>query len=121
VSKCNLAKKPDPLEYQLVETVNRSCRVEWLGAGEWDADDLLGTGGKEDSGSGALEEAVEFLTLMLDQPGDFFAEALLEEAGKCKIAKTTLRRAADELGVIKKRLGFGQGSKVVWRLPSRGD
>ena len=33
------------------------------------------------------------------------------------LAKATLRRAADEIGLEKPRDGFGKGSVVYWRLP----
>jgi uncharacterized protein YijF (DUF1287 family) len=33
------------------------------------------------------------------------------------VSARTLRRAADDLQVVKHRVGFGPGSYVTWRLP----
>lgn len=60
--------------------------------------------------------AAEWLTTYLSQ-GERPVAELREDAAKTGFSWATLRRAADELELVKGRKGFGPGSKSVWRLP----
>jgi RecA-family ATPase len=61
-------------------------------------------------------EAAEWLTKKLAD-GPVAASDLDTEREQEGIAKATLRRAAEEIGLEKPREGFGKGSVVYWRLP----
>jgi hypothetical protein len=59
---------------------------------------------------------MEFLTLVL-VGGPIPAKLLYDQAQKVGVSKKTLNRAADELEVIRQRVGFGPGSHIEWSLP----
>jgi hypothetical protein len=60
--------------------------------------------------------ASEFLTLLL-MKGAVPAKEIFNKAAEYGVSKMTVRRAADEIGVVKNRVGFGPGSYLVWSLP----
>jgi putative DNA primase/helicase len=64
----------------------------------------------------ALGEAVEWLQQVLEG-GPMNKRSVSELAQKDGIADRTLRRAADKLGVVKKREGFGEFGVWRWQLP----
>jgi hypothetical protein len=61
--------------------------------------------------------AAEFLTLLLVK-GGVPAKVVFEEAAKVGVSQKTCRRAADSLGVLRNRVGWGPGSHIVWTLPA---
>ena len=61
--------------------------------------------------------ASEFLALLL-MNGPVPAKDVFTKAAEHGVSKMTVRRAAEELGVVKKRVGFGPGSYLVWELPA---
>ena len=63
-------------------------------------------------GGEKLEAAIEFVTLML-MKGPRPVKWLTDKAAKHGVSKMTLRRAAEDMGIIKQRVGFGK------RLPCR--
>lgn len=77
-----------------------------------------GQGGKHD-GSNPEKKAVasEFLTLLL-MNGPKPATEVFEKAAEASVSKMTMRRAATELEIVKKRVGFGPGSYLTWELPA---
>jgi hypothetical protein len=60
--------------------------------------------------------ASEFLALMLIK-GPVPAKDVFDRAAEHGVSKMTVRRAAEDLGVKKRRIGFGPGSYLVWELP----
>jgi len=60
--------------------------------------------------------ASEFLALLLLK-GPCPAKDVFDKAAEHGVSKMTVRRAADELKVVKRRIGFGPGSYLVWELP----
>jgi hypothetical protein len=61
--------------------------------------------------------AMEFLTLLLAPAGPTPSQEIEKQGKAMGVSARTLRRAGDELGVVKERQGFGPGSFVTWRLP----
>lgn len=82
--------------------------------------DLVASKTKEgDDGESKPEkkaEAAEWLTKKLAD-GPVAAADLDDEREQEGLAKATVRRAAEEIGIQKPREGFGKGSTVYWRLP----
>lgn len=120
--KSNLAAMPDGLAYEITGPADRAY-VAWLAdpvavtADEALADDWRGGDG---DGRDALGEAADWLRDAL-AAGPVAADELLGAARKDGIARRTLQRAKSELGVKSCREGFGNGSRWVWRLPTRGE
>ncbi len=115
-SKSNLAGSVPALAFRLAAAGDVS-RVEWLGESTHTAASLLVP--KENAPSPG-DEAGDFLMDWL-RDGPVGSAVLFEAAGKEGVAHNTLRRAAERLGVEKKREGFGSGSKVYWALPGAID
>jgi len=65
--------------------------------------------------------ASEFLALLLLQAAkakqEVPAKTVFDEAARHGVSKMTVRRAAEDLKVRKRRIGFGPGSYLVWELP----
>lgn len=72
--------------------------------------DAAGTGEKR-------AVAIEFLTLLLAPNGPTPVSEIEKQGVSMGVSLRTLRRASEELGVIKKRIGFGEGSYMEWKLP----
>jgi putative DNA primase/helicase len=107
-TKSNLEKAGESLGYMLGEN-----GLQWTGASELRAADLLGAeSGPEEQSERA--EAASFLEQFL-ATGEHPAAAVREASGREGISVRTLHRAAKALGVEMDRRGFGPGS--VWRLP----
>lgn len=118
-TKNNLAPPPQSLMFGLTEAESGSVRVNWLGASEVSAKDILGTP-QDQEHSDARSEAVEFLNDILYE-GPIPAKQVVEEAGNAGIAEKTLRRAKKILDVMVYRenvTGEKRGSgRWMWKLP----
>ena len=80
---------------------------------------FAGGGVVGDTASGETRAvAVEFLTLLLAPAGATPAQEIEKQSVSMGVSARTLRRAADELGVVRQRVGFGPGSYVTWALPA---
>ena len=116
--KSNLARKPDSLAFRVVSSAADADVpvVEWEGACELSAADLLGSSsnGRERS---ATEEAEAWLEAVLAE-SPFPAAKVYDLAEEAGIAKRTLKRAKRSLGVVAERVvGLGSGGYWVWALP----
>lgn len=60
--------------------------------------------------------AGEWLTLML-MHGPMPARDVYSKAAEVGVSKMTMRRAADDLSLVKRRHGFGPNSYITWELP----
>jgi hypothetical protein len=60
--------------------------------------------------------AMEFITLLLVK-GPVPANEVFDKAAEHGVSKMTCKRASQELGVQKDRVGAGPGSYIVWSLP----
>ncbi len=74
--------------------------------------------GYKDAGGDPDKKAVaaEFLTLLL-MNGPVPAKAIFDKAAEAGVSQKTCRRAADQLEIVKERVGFGPGSHLKWSLP----
>lgn len=112
-TKSNLATAPTSLAYHM-ESVDDAVRIVWEGVCHHTADDLMSPPmGEERS---ARDDAMEFLRAVLND-GPILAKNLQARARREGHAIRTLRRAADALGVEKKKIGF-EGGGWEWSFAS---
>jgi hypothetical protein len=105
-SKSNLCAPPPSLRYQLVsEGPHGVARVEWLGASQHTADQLMAGPADPDERS-AIDTAVAFLQDALDD-GPKPVREVIRDARAEGIAPRTLDRARAQLGVRSVPSGFG--------------
>ena len=107
VVKSNLAMKPDPLIWTRAE----DGPITWHGVSDQNVEDLL---------QGAVSKAPRadaegFLRELL-AAGSMASADVEQEAKEAGISWRTLRRAADDIGVVKWRQGGADGH-WRWRLP----
>lgn len=115
--KNNLSRMPPAIAYRLQDTAHDVAVVAWGGMTNHTAEEILAPRGQTGrSDNGALSHAQGWLTDLL-RHGPVKAEAVKAMARGDGIAKRTLERAKDSLGVVSRREGFGQGSTVWWVLP----
>lgn len=113
-TKQNLAELPPSLAFQL-EPDGDVARIEWNGTSDLDATDLLGSSNRTSQGpSPAVTEAVEFLSLML-QDGPLPTRQINTEASQLGISIPSLRRARKQLNIQARRVG-GAGGSGEWQL-----
>jgi hypothetical protein len=116
-TKCNLAKLPTSLSFQLSNGEQGLC-VGWVGPSSHTAESLLAAP-QSDEERGATDEAVEFLAALLAN-GPVTAEYAKKEARKAGIAERTLSRAKSILKVESRRVGgFADQGKWTWFLPNQ--
>lgn len=109
--KSNLAAPPAALAYTLADG-----RLTWEEdpVGDVDVDALLaGRPAERQKQSEAEAWLVEKLS-----GGPMLEREIEREAELENIARRTLRRAKDRLGVESARVGFGRGGQSYWRLPT---
>jgi hypothetical protein len=117
--KCNLAPPAPSLVFSLSSAESGAVWVEWKGESSLDAAALLSAPTDHEERS-ALSEAQEFLREALSD-GPQPAAEVRQEADSAGIAKRTLDRARQSLGVVAEREGEAGkrgGGKWLWRLPS---
>ena len=121
VTKLNIARKPKALTYTIEglpdtkEDQDRS-RFVWGEFVELTSDDILAAPTKsEGGGSNERRDAVDFLRSILEEGPEEVAK-ITRMAEKRSISARTLQRAAEELGVIKKVVGFGKARRSIWEL-----
>jgi hypothetical protein len=64
-----------------------------------------------------LARAAEWLTTYLSNGPQAMTQVRADAEAIADISLATLKRAAKDVGVVKRREGFGPGSHVVWELP----
>jgi hypothetical protein len=114
-TKCNLAKLPPSLAFDLTPADNGALRVRWMGESAHTGESLLAAP-RDDEDRDAVQEAVEVLRSILEA-GPVGAEEAKKEARKAGIAERTLLRAKDLLGVKSRKAGFAGSWK--WFLPNQ--
>jgi hypothetical protein len=117
--KSNLAAPAPSLVFYLSGTESGAVRVDWKGETPLDAAALLSAPTDHEERS-ALSEAQEFLREVL-AAGPVAAAEVRQEADSAGIAKRTLDRARQSLGVVSEREGEAGkrgGGAWFWRLPS---
>ncbi len=116
--KSSVSRKPPTVAYRIQGVVYpgqppiETSRIVWDGESSWTAEALAAHAmGNEDRPR--IEEAKDFLQVELSQ-GPRRAKELIKGADECGIAKRTLERAADAMGVARTREGFG--GPMLWSL-----
>jgi len=104
VNKSNLAEKSESLTYSIATAENDAAKVQWGKTTNLNADDILNPDTSE------VGKAKEWLdTKLRDMP--LPATTVFNDAEEAGIAKKTLYRAKDALGVESKKDGLGN----TWR------
>jgi hypothetical protein len=121
--KSNIGPKIGGLAYDIeVENVGHGItapRVAWDGPVNVTAEEALGQ--RKERKSDAVEEAMEFLSAMLEG-GPVPAKQVHKEARAHSISAATVRRAKMELGIHSRRTGgLGKDGEWEWSLPSVAD
>ena len=122
MTKSNLGEYAPSLRYRIVgqssspgEEPWEASAIEWIGLSDVSADQLVAVS-SEDKG-GAIKDAVEFLREVL-KDGPMMAKEVFHLAKEGGHTKTTLKRAAKELTVVK--TSQHDGKNIVgweWSLP----
>jgi hypothetical protein len=113
-TKCNLAKLPPSLAFDLSPAENGALRVGWIGPSAHTAESLLAAPRDEEDQS-AVGQAVEVLrTILADGPVQ--AEQAKAEARKAGVQERTLQRAKALLKVESRKL-HAAGGCWQWLLP----
>jgi hypothetical protein len=114
-TKCNLAKLPPSLAFDLSQAENGALRIGWIGESVHTAESLLAAP-RDDEDKSAVQEAVEVLRAILEN-GPVPCEQVKKDARKAGVFNRTLYRAKDLLQVKSKRLDFGGPWR--WYLPGK--
>jgi AAA domain len=114
-TKCNLAKLPASLSFDLSTADNGALRIGWIGASAHTAESLLAAP-RDDEDAGAVQEAVEVLRSILES-GPVPSEDVKKEARKAGISERTLHRAKTILDVKSRKLSFTGKGVWQWSLP----
>jgi hypothetical protein len=112
-TKCNLARSPASLSFDLSSVENGALRVGWIGESPHTANSLLAAP-KDDEDRNAVADAVEVLRTILSA-GSRTAKEATAEARKARVSARTLARAKAKLGVRSKPIGFR--GEWHWELP----
>jgi hypothetical protein len=96
-------------------TVNNGV-FEWAGMSDATATEILEPDAVRDERRTKVQEAREWLVERLGDGGRYNGKELQQEAENAGIARMTLRRAAQEAGVVIER-ELGAGGKWYWSLP----
>jgi hypothetical protein len=114
-TKCNLAKLPPSLAYDLTPGDDGALRVGWMGESPQTAESLLAAS-RDDEDRDAVQDAVEVLRSILEG-GPVPSEEVKKEARQAGIAERTLLRAKSILGVRSRKVGFTGKGSWQWSLP----
>lgn len=117
--KVNVGREPTGLAFQVESNLQGEGVLRWDAEPVlMNADELLRQESEREPSGNRTErdEAKEWLGDVLSA-GAVAANEVKEAAKSNGITLATLRRAADELGVVHKREGFGRGSRLFWSLP----
>jgi hypothetical protein len=118
-TKCNLAKLPPSLGFELTPADNGSFRVGWIGESAHTAEGLLAVP-KDGEEQNAIRDAVEVLRTILSA-GQRTADDVKREARKAGISERTLARAKATLKVKSNLVGFGKDGQWYWSLRTPED
>ncbi len=114
-AKCNLAKLPAGLAFDLSASANGALRIGWIGPCAHTAESLLAAP-RDDEDRDAVQEAIKVLRSILEA-GPIAADEAKREARKAGISEKTLFRAKDLLGAKSRKADFAGGWK--WFLPNK--
>jgi hypothetical protein len=114
-TKCNLAKLPPSLSFDLSSGDGGGLRIGWKGESSHTAETLLAAP-RDDEDRDAVRDAMEVLQVVLGS-GPRSAKEVHTEAHKAGVQSRTLDRAKAALGVKSCRKGFGPNGVWQWSLP----
>lgn len=122
-AKSNIGPDGGGFEYELRqipvpghEKLFASC-VEWCGAIEGEARDLLADAERENEEP--ANEATGWLRTLLTEEADGLEKREIMKAARREgHAERTLQRAREKLGVLVHQSGFGKEKRSIWKLPS---
>lgn len=118
VAKINVAKVPPALTFHieaLPDTLKEEDRSKfvWGDFEDFTADDIVSSEKPEKNTE--RDDAKEFLETQLDE-GEVEVSKLEKMAESRSIARRTLHRAAEALGIVKRVTGFGKQKRSYWSL-----
>jgi hypothetical protein len=115
VAKCNLAAEATSLAYRMEPAENGRVRVVWEGETAHTAAGLLAATNETAEERDAGSDAADFLLAALAE-GERPAEEVYREAERVGVAKRTLNRAQQRVGVLVPKEGFGRDGRWLWAL-----
>jgi hypothetical protein len=113
-TKCNLAKLPPSIAFELSTAENGALRVLWGADSSHTAETLLAVP-RDEGDRDAVQEAVEALKSIL-KDGAMPAADVMKEARRAGISDRTIDRAKALAGIRTSREGFGSAGRWVWTL-----
>jgi hypothetical protein len=115
-TKCNLARLPSSLAYDLSTADNGALRVGWIGPSGHTAESLLAAP-RDDEDRDAVQEAVDVLRAVLEA-GPVASDEVKKDARRAGISDRTLQRAKSALGIKARKVGFTGKGIWQWSLPA---
>jgi hypothetical protein len=107
------------LAYRIVQAQNGAAALRWLGESRHTADNLVAAFG-DAAERGAAADAKAFLEEELAD-GPRPVQDLERAARQVGIASRTLQRARQDLGIQKRKVGFGKKGYWMMELPKDAD
>ena len=114
VTKSNLAALAPSLAYRVLTDEHERAYLVWEGQTNHTTTDLLSI--VTDDERSARDDAKQFLRHCL-KDGPLPAADVLRNARSYGVAEKTLRRAANDMEILKRKEGFGSDGQWVWELP----
>lgn len=111
-TKTNLSSTAVSLKYHTLMK-EEGLVIEWLGPSTYSAHDLASSGRSEQLA--VAEAAFVLYSILVDGP--VWAAEAIRMTRRAGVAKRTLDRAKQVLGVRSKKRGSGRGSRWYWLLP----
>jgi hypothetical protein len=117
-AKSNLAPKGGAVGYRIERTLNERGDFVWTGESDLTAEQILGMPDCKGKRAPTTSRAKDFLHQIL-RSGELPAKEIARRARDRDISTATLRRAAEELGIITNRKSKGNSGdgKWNWKLP----
>ena len=121
--KASVTKKGVGLTF----TINEEPALVWGEQTDATAQELLASPDRDQQDPGSLDEAVDFLLVVLGDLKSYLGTQVQREAHQAGISPATLRRAREKLGVVKPEgvyrtsTGNQGGGEWWWKLPDSQD
>jgi hypothetical protein len=117
--KMNLAPKPQALGFKLLPHETFPCaRIEWLGAVDLGADELLSTGHKTDPDAASeMVFACNAIEQCLADGREVWVKVLHDELKELGLSVRTIERARARLGVLTRKVGKpDENGEMGWKV-----
>lgn len=115
-TKSNLGPPMPSLKFRIKADANGVPYIDWKGESQETAGSLLASTVGDDEQRGAVAEAQKFLLRELGN-GQVRRTDLQDACKRAGIANRTIQRAKHLLGVKSQKVGSGEKSYWVWKLP----